>query len=264
MRAISIIIVLLLVAVAAFAETYNTPTIDGVVNIAPDDWDADDFAVDDPSDDCRYAPNDPDMDDLYITWDADSLYVGIVTARPPGGFGNGYLIFIDTDAQNGITGATDFTSADYYPRRITFSTMGADVVMGAWNLGGPFMKFCQDPTSTTDVPEQHAVSDTSVKHIEVAVSWNGLFGLGVRAVPANTTLRFIAAIVGGDGTGAYDAMPTSSTGLESDPETPFDAETELDVYYEAVVDNNGDGVPDTGYSPVESTSWGRIKGMFTE
>jgi hypothetical protein len=264
MRACLPLLILLLVVGTALPETYNTPTIDGTVSIDPDDWDASDLAVNDPDDDCRYAPGDPDMDDLYVTWDADSLYVGIVTARPPGGYGNGYVLFMDFDAQAGITGATDFTNANFYARKITFSTMGADVVMGAWNLEGPFLKFCSDPTSTTDVPEQRTASNTDVRHIEAAVSWNGLYGLGRGNVPEGTTLRFIAAIVGGDGSGAYDAMPTSSTGLESDPGTPWDATTDLDVYSEAIVDANNDGIPDVGYSPVEPATWGEIKSRFSE
>jgi hypothetical protein len=258
------LLIVLLAVGTALPETYNTPTIDGTVNIDPADWDASDLAIDDPDDDCRYAPDDADMDDLYVTWDADSLYVGMTTSRPPGGYGNGYVLFIDFDAQNGITGATDFTDADFYPRHITFSTMGADVVMGAWNLEGAFLKFCSDPTSTTDVPEQYTASNTEVRHIEAAVSWNGLYGLGRGNVPEGTTMRFIAAIVGGDGSGAYDAAPNTTTGIESNPATPYDATTDLDVYYEAIVDANNDGIPDVGYSPVEPVTWGEIKSRFSE
>jgi hypothetical protein len=255
----------LLVAASAPAVTYNTPVIDGTVNIAPDDWDASDLAAADPDSDCRYYPSDPDMVDLYVTWDADSLYIGLVTARPPGTFGDGYVLYIDFDAQNGVTGGTDFSSADFYPRHITFSTMGADVIMGAWNLGSPAFRFCSDPTSTSPVPESRALSASpAVLHLEGAISWNGLYGMGSGVVPNGTVLRFIAAIVGGDNSGAYDAMPTSSTGIESDPATPWDAYTDLDIYAETIVDGNNDGVPDAGYSPVESESWGRIKAMYGE
>lgn len=258
------VVVLLVAAGMAPAETYNTPTIDGVVNVAPSDWDADDLSVVDPTDDGRWYPSDPDLAELYVTWDADSLYVGIKTDRGPGGYGNGYLLFIDFDSQDGITGAIDFTSADFYPRKITFSTMGADVVMGAWNLEGAYLKFCSEAGVTTGVPEQHTASDTDVWHIEAAVSWNGLYGLGRGAVPTGTTLRLIAAIVGGDGSGAYDAMPTSTTGVESNPATPWDAVTDLDVYYEAVVDGNSDGIPDVGYTQIKTESWGNIKSLYGE
>ncbi len=252
---ISMAALALLVGEEALSKTYNTPTIDGHVTTEAGDWEADEWAVDDPIDDGRWYPSDPDLDDFYVTWDSDSLYVGITTDRGPGGFGNGYLLFIDTDAQNGITGATDFTNADFYPRRITFSTMGVDVVMGGWNLPVHFdVRHCSDPTNTTPVEGVHTQANPGWQHVEAAFSWDGLFGLGQGAVPPGTTLRFIASIVGGDGSGSYDALPTSSTASESDPATPWDAYTDLDVYFEVVVDADADGVPDEGWPPGGSIS----------
>lgn len=257
------IVLVLSMAAVVTAETYNTPTTDGAVAVAPDDWDVDELAADDPDTDCRYTGN-PDLDDLYITWDADSLYVGLVTAGPPSFYGNGYLLYIDFDAQNGVTGSTDFTSADYFPRRITLSTMGADVIMGSWNLATPFFRFYADPMNTTPVPGARAVSAYGVTHIEGAIPWNGLYGLGRSNVPAGTVLRFIGAIVGPDNSGAYDAIPTTTHGLESDPATPCDAYTDLDVFEEAIVDADYDGIPDAGYSVVEPLTWGRIKALFAD
>ncbi|MBD3348330.1 MAG: hypothetical protein GF400_03920 [Candidatus Eisenbacteria bacterium] len=258
-RKLLIAVTLAAVAVAcvALAKTYNAPTIDGRVEVDVDDWDADELGADDPTDDGRYG-GDAELDDLYVTWNADSLFVGMTTVRAPGGFGNGYVLFIDTDAQNGITGATDFTSADFYPRNITLSTMGADVMMGGWG-GGSFpldfgFKHCSEPTSTSDVENVEYAVNPGLRHVEFGVAWEDLFDTGERAVPEGTILRFVAAIVGGDGSGAYDAMPTSSTGLESDPDTPWDAYTDLDVYFEAVVDGDNDGVPDEGFPPGGSVS----------
>ena len=253
----AVILLVLLASLAATPKTYNTPTIDGHVTTDPGDWEADEWAVDDPDFDCRYVPNDADMDDLYVTWDADSLYVGVKTARAPGGYGNGYLLFIDTDAQSGITGATDFTASAYYPRRLTFSTMGVDVIVAGWNLPPVFdVKHIADLGNPTDVEGVRTVGQNTidVRHYEAAISWDGLFGLGRGAVPPGTTLRFVAAIVGGDNSGAYDAMPTTSTGVESNPGTPWDAYIDLDNYYEATVDANQDGTPDTGYPPGGSIS----------
>lgn len=249
---------------AALGITYNSPNVDGEVLVDPLDWDENDLAADDPDTDCRYYPSDGDCDAIYVTWDADSLYVGFKTTNGPGGFGNGYVLFIDTDAQAGITGATDFTDADFYARKITFSTMGADVVMGGWSFETPFdVRHCTDPTSTTPVSEFHTAYDAVALHVEAAISWNGLYGLGRGTVPNGTIMRFIAAVVGGDGTGAYDAVPTSSTGVESNPATPFDATTDLDIYFEAIVDGNLDGVPDEGFiSPAEQKTWGWIKRIF--
>jgi hypothetical protein len=253
------LLLVLLASLAASSKTYNSPTIDGHVTTDPGDWAADEWAVDDPNYDCRYVPNDPDMDDLYVTWDADSLYIGVTTSRPHGQYGNGYLLFIDTDAQNGITGTTDFTGSagSYYPRHITFSTMGVDVLIAGWNLPPALeVKHVVDVQNATDVEGARAVGQNTdeVRDFEGALSWDGLFGLGPGVVPAGTTLRFIGAIVGGDNSGAYDAMPTTTTGIESNPSTPWDAYTDLDNYYEAVVDANQDGVPDTGYPPGGSIS----------
>lgn len=240
---------------ALAARTYNSPYVDGHVTVAANDWDADELGVTDPANDCRYYPSDGDLTQLYVTWDADSLFVGVTTTNGPGTYGNGYLLFIDTDAQNGITGATDFTSANFYPRRVRFTAMGADVVMGGWNLPVTFdVRYCSNPAQTTPFTDVVTQCNPGWQHFEARFSWNGLFGLGQGVVPSGTTLRFIAAVVGGDGSGAYDAMPTSSTGVESSPATAWNAYTDLDRCHEVVVDGNGDGVPDAGYPPGGSIS----------
>jgi hypothetical protein len=265
---IPVLLLILVSSSAALALPYNSPLLDGHVTVGGsaggEDWESDEWAVDDSPYDNRWGSNDPDLDDLYVTWDFYALYFGITTDNVPSVYGNGYLLFIDTDAQSGITGATDLTDCDFYPQRITFSTMGVDVMYGVWNLDATTqdIKHCSDPTSTTSIDESYMVSDQWWRHIEVAVSWNGLYALGDGTVPPGTKLRFIAAVVGGPTSGAYDAMPNSSTGFETDPSNPWDAYTDLDVYYEVVVDGDGDGVPDAGVTPVGAASWGRIKSMF--
>ena len=255
-----LILLLLLAAQPALSNSYNRPTIDGRVSTLEGDWMSDELAAADPPDDNRWGSSDGDLVSLWVTWDADSLYVGVKTTNGPSGLGNGYLVFVDTDAQNGITGATDFGSADFYARQITFSTMGADAMMGVWNLdmGSLGIRHCSDPTATEVIEETYTQINPGFQHIEFGISWDGLYGLGEGVVPTGTTLRFIAAIVGGDGSGAYDAMPTSSTGAESDISTEWNAYTDLDVYVEVPVDANGDGVPDEGY-PAN----GKISGLVT-
>ena len=264
-HSVPMLLLSLVLASTALALPYNSPMPDGHVTVGDGDWELDEWAVDDSPYDCRWGSSDPDLDDLYVTWNSGILFFGITTTNLPSPYGSGYLLYIDTDAQNGITGATDFTDADFYARRITFSTMGADVLFGVWNLDPGIMdiRHCSDPTSTTPIYESYMQVDPWWQHIEVAVSWNGLYGLGDGNVPPGATLRFIAAIVGGPPSGAYDAMPTSSTGFETDPSNPWDAYTDLDVYYEAVVDANGDGTPDAFTTPVEVRTWGQIKSMFS-
>jgi hypothetical protein len=266
MRTLLSVLAVLAIVSAAFALPHNTPMIDGHVTVDPNDWDLDEWAVDDSPYDNRWGANDADLDDLYVTWDEYALYVGITTTNTHSVYGNGYLLYIDTDAQNGVTGATDFTYADFYPRNITFSTMGVDVLLGVWNLdvGTLDIRHCSDPTSTTPVEGTYTEIGPWWLHIETGMMWDGLYGLGNGVVPPGTTLRFIAAIVGGVDSGAYDAMPNTSTGVESDPGNPWYAYTDLDVYFEVVVDANGDGAPDTGVTPVVDQSWGRIKSLFLD
>ncbi len=256
--AAAVAVLVLLVAASALSNSYNTPTIDGRVTTELGDWKSDELAWRDPNNDNRYSPWDGDLVDLYVTWDADSLYVGVKTTNGPSGYGNWYLVFIDTDAQNGITGATDMGSADFNARKIRFSTMGADVMMGVKDLNMGIEDFgiwhCSDPTSMTVVDETYTQINPGFQHIEFGIDWNGIYGLGRAAVPPGTTVRVICAVTGGPGSGAYDALPTSSTGAESNSSTPWDAYTNLDLYVEFPVDADADGVPDTNYPPGGSIS----------
>ncbi|MCK4408963.1 MAG: hypothetical protein KAW67_02690, partial [Candidatus Eisenbacteria sp.] len=90
------------------------------------------------------------------------------------------------------------------------------------------------------------------------------YGLGAGVVPEGTILRFVAAVVGPENTGAFDALPTSTSGMESNPSTPEGATTDLDVFVEIPVDANLDGVPDTNYPPGGSISGTAALGDTTD
>jgi hypothetical protein len=260
-----LIVFFVLVAVStAPARDYNSPLVDGHVTVDASDWCIEEWAVDDSPYDCRWGCTDPDLDDLYVTWDSCAVYVGITTQNLPSMYGNWYLLYMDTDAQNGITGATDFTGADFCPRSITFSTMGVEALLAVENLdvGSISVRHCSDPMNTTAISEAFVATSAWWLHIEATIPWNGLYGLGDGVVPPGSTLRFIAVVAGGEPSGAYDAMPTSSTCCETDPELPWYEYTDLDVYYEAIVDADGDGVPDSGSTTTDAWSWGKVKNLF--
>jgi hypothetical protein len=260
---------LLAVAPIATGTTYNTPTIDGSVQVSSGDWDEDEIVIDDAADDSRYG--EADLDDLYLTWDATSLYVGLTTSLPPGSFGNGYVVFIDKDAhETTITGATDFTAADFYPRLVTFTDMGADIVIGGWSFQTTFdVRDCVDPTNTQPIAGATSAYNAGALSFEVAIPWSDIYG-GGGTVPVGAAIKVVAASVGGDGSGAYDAAPNSShdsdvdgTPDESDPDTAWDAYTDLDVFFEVVVDGDMDGVADDGRSiDIDPTTFGAIKALF--
>jgi hypothetical protein len=252
--AAAVAVLVLLVAASALSNSYNTPTIDGRVTTDPGDWQSDELAGRDPRDDCRHYPDQGDLRDLWVTWDETNLYFGVRTVNSPAN--NGYVLYIDEDAQEGITGATDFRSAAFYPRHVTFSTMGVDAIFGVWNLQ-PLtegIRHCDDLSVMSPVEGAYAEINPGIKHYEGVIPWDGLYGLGEGVVPEGTILRFVAAVVGGDNTGAFDALPTTTSGMESDPSTPDGAYTDLDLFIEIPVDIDEDGVPDTNYPPGGSIS----------
>ncbi|MCK4408850.1 MAG: hypothetical protein KAW67_02125, partial [Candidatus Eisenbacteria sp.] len=120
--AAAVSVLMLLAAAPALSNSWNTPDINGRVLVEEGDWDSDERAGTDPRDDCRFYPSQGDLRDLWVTWDETNLYFGVRTTNGPAS--NGYVLYIDKDGQEGITGATDFTAAAFYPRRVTFSTMG--------------------------------------------------------------------------------------------------------------------------------------------
>ncbi len=260
----AVAVLLLIAAVSAVANSYNTPNIDGRVTTQEGDWESDEWPGNDPQNDCRYYPTQGDLRDLWVTWDETNLYFGVRTVNGPAL--NGYTLYIDKDAQNGITGSTNFTSAAFYPRRITFSTMGVDAIFGVWNLqgGSEGIRHSDELVLMPAIDGAYAAINPGIKHYEGVIPWDGLYGLGEGVVPAGTVLRFIAAVVGVDNTGAFDAMPTSSSGMESDPATPDGATTDLDVYFEIPVDRDGDGVPDSNYPPGGSISGAVALGDTTD
>jgi hypothetical protein len=251
------VLLLFLAATGALhAETYNTPAINGSITISETDWDADDQVAADPPQDCRYD-SDTDIVDLYATWDADNLYIGFTVDGGPGGYGNGLVVYVDTDAQAGITGATDFDGAQFYPRRITFSTMGVDVIIGGWDGGASVLfdaRHCEDIMDMTPVEGFFAQWNPYTRHAEFRIPWEGIYGGDPGAVLPGTILRIIAASVGNDTSGAYDAAPSTSTGIEVNPATAWDAPTDLDVFVELVVDADENGISDEGFHLLGSIS----------
>ncbi|HEC83237.1 MAG TPA: hypothetical protein ENI46_01965, partial [Firmicutes bacterium] len=216
MRRYAFVLFAILVAGYAGATTYNSPQIDGTVSVGPSDWDEDEFLLDDANDDSRY--HEADIDDIYVTWDSTNFYIGVKTNLAPGGYGNGYVVFIDTDAHlASITGATDFTNANFYPRHITFSGMGADLVIGGWSFQSPFdVRYCSDPTRTQRVPAFVSNFNPGMRSFEVMIPWASIYPDAENVVAEGASLKIVVVSVGGDNSGAYDAAPNSSHDADGD------------------------------------------------
>ena len=167
MRKIGTCIFLVSAVFFAFAVPYNTPTIDGVITISPDDWDADELRGDDPADDSYWGTAN-DFDDIYLTWDADFIYFGLKYTVSD----NGMVLYIEASIDGGVV---DFNSTrgymGAYPRNITFpDSVGIDFFIGSWNGAGPFVYLAADSNSveiTSSCPT--ATGGNFVQ--EIAVPW---------------------------------------------------------------------------------------------
>ncbi len=256
MRRYAFVLFAILVAGYAGATTYNSPQIDGTVSVSPSDWDEDEFLLDDANEDSRY--HEADIDDIYVTWDSTNFYIGVKTNLAPGGYGNGYVVFIDTDAHlASITGATDFTNANFYPRHITFSGMGADIVIGGWSFQMPFdVRYCSDPTNAQSIPDFVSAFNPGMRSFEVMIPWSRIYPDAEGVVDEGAAMRIVAVSVGNDNSGAYDAAPNSSHDAdgdgvpdENDTDLHWDDYTDLDRFLEITIDVDNDGIPDENFPP---------------
>ncbi|MCD6417452.1 hypothetical protein J7M00_01550, partial [bacterium] len=243
MRKIGTCIFLVSAVFFAFAVPYNTPTIDGVITISPDDWDADELRGDDPADDSYWGTAN-DFDDIYLTWDADFIYFGLKYTVSD----NGMVLYIEASIDGGVV---DFNSTrgymGAYPRNITFpDSVGIDFFIGSWNGAGPFVYLAADSNSveiTSSCPT--ATGGNFVQ--EIAVPWGVIFDDVGGIVPPNLNLKVVGVIVGGDDYGAGDAVPDNPS--VDGGEGP----NLLTEYVEIPVDEDGDGIPDFSGEAVAGT-----------
>ncbi len=230
-RAIKSVFVL---AAFVYAAPYNTPSVDGTINIAPDDWDADELLVDDPLGDSYWGSNN-DIDDVFLTWDAQYLYLGIRFTVSD----NGMVLYVESGLPGGVT---DFSSARGYrgafPRNIRFpSDCGIDLMIGSWNGEGPYVYLLAD-SSSTDVTSSCIVATGGGFEQEVAVPWELIYSSASGVVQAGAELRVVCVIVGGDDYGGCDAAPDNSS-IDGGA-GPHD----INQLASVLVDADGDGIPD--------------------
>ncbi len=237
---------LLLAAVPALADPLHTVTVDGTITADGADWVPADLVVDDTAD---YGANlSADFYRLWVTWDADSLYVGtqyLASNRT-------VLLLLDAGLQSGLT---DAALLDSVPRAVSLPAgRSIDYVVaqshGAFNdVGTPVLYRVTGPDGgVADLSgEMHAaqtfsLSPPGAKRLpawyttELAVAWSTLYPDGV---PPHATLRLAGIVAGNaDGDPAEDVAPDNTT----PGETP--GSLLLEHLHVSIVDIDGDGVVD--------------------
>ncbi len=220
--------------------TYAKPNIDGRIQIGENDWRENWLIVDDPIGDSRWTLVN-EFDDLFMTWDADSLYLGAKYTL----INNTLQIFIDCGLP---TGETDFNSNRGYlgafPRNFRFrSEDNIDLMVAAWNREKPRVFKIVDSNS---VEISNGCSRSGTTEAEVANSWNSIYNLGPGKVLPYSKLKIVGVISGGENWGAGDAAPANCDVELCPPgnDTLYAGPDSLITLYIAEIDKNGDGIPD--------------------
>jgi len=238
----------------AGATTYNgSIVVDGDLS----DFAADEQTPGDPAGDSAYGANN-DLSGLFITWDKTKLYIGAAYVA----WGTGVMLLLEAGKSGG---ATDLCSPGYagaFPANV--QGPGFDLLVG-WYVSDtaatptPFV-FTLGQSSSTDITTQSGVAiklketvdTTAQRHdgtLELALPWEVLYGLGPGKVPAGVKLRLVVALRGKqDGDGLGDVSPD-----QPQPVAPGScgsgASNLLASFHEVTVDQDGDGVPEAGWSP---------------
>ncbi|MCF8243224.1 MAG: DUF1939 domain-containing protein [Melioribacteraceae bacterium] len=221
--------------------TFGKPTIDGTVNLSPDDWLEDWLLAADDSEDGAWNPGSPvdnELFNVYATWDADSIYLGIDYILNDDY--NTLMIYIEAGLDGGVT---DFNSnrgynGDYAKNFLFTSENAIDFFAADYFTAAPTF-FAIDSNQSVNITDLiNGKRGAAGKDMEMAVAWNDIYGLGAGIIPANVKLKLVALIAGGLNYGAGDSAPDN-------PDVDGDAGPDSLINLAALSpDEDGDGYPD--------------------
>ena len=236
-------IFLFLIPLILLAEPYNSPTIDGTISVSPDDWDSTELVVEDPNDDSYWGTTN-DFHNIWLTWDANFLYLGLEFTVSD----NAMIVYIETGISGGVS---DFNStrgySGAYPRNITFpDSIGIDLMVADWNGATPSVFKISDSSSAEITSSCLSASGDSYQQ-EIAIPWNTIYPDAENIVLDGARLKIVGVIAGGDNYGACDAAPDNAS--VDGGEGPH----LLDNLITIAVDSDSDGIPDYSGSAVSGT-----------
>lgn len=275
-RRAALVLALLLGVSRAGATTYNSPTVDGVPpstgeTSADPSWQSDELLFEDPIGDSAWGPFN-DLHGLWVTWDADGLYVSVQGALWDAATGigaNSANLYIDVDygQDTGIgdlslinANALNAVSRNFWRPLTVGAGFGADWGYTSWagrfDLGfldirdpqAPVNLFqgvdgSSNPTNTSAQGVIEARNQANNRGYELFIPWTVFYeDLPAGQVPPNTQIALVVAQVGGG----------DSLSPESIPDGAESRAIERPVVF--TVDGNGDGVPDRDWPPTGSIS----------
>ena len=242
MKRVSILAFIMLAGFLIFGAPFTTPIIDG--NMA--DWNSDEVRG---SND--YNPwGESDLKSVWITWDADNLYVGMVATC----VNNKLTLYLDVDPGAG-TGINDFTNSDQYSWQgnnlktgTELTEFGVDFTCETegsgfhqvWKYDASQNKFNEVTTSCQVVWNGDGTSTTGY---EAAIPWSVLYPNGF---PTGAKIRLMANLHNNQDSGywASDDIIPDSNRTNGTYDSSNGAWTSVPDYIEIVIDADNDGQPD--------------------
>jgi hypothetical protein len=237
-RAGLVIVALLFPPLAAHATTANSLSGRIVIDGMLDDYDADEFVLDDSSTvtesatDSRWG-NDNDIARVALTWDRTYLYIG-VEART-------FDSFLELFISNRAGGLTTLENAGEFRRAIE---LPSPVNLIALAEPGRIPDVARaDDSHPFALVDRGAINvamhgeRTGPVGFEMAVPWS-MLSIG-------QPVKLVATITGETGTGAGDSAPDASTSMDTDR---F-ARAVIDRLLSVVADTDRDGLADIGIAP---------------
>ncbi len=218
-------------------NTYAKPQIDGIIEQRDADW-RDDWLIinDDEEDGTDNYTNSPENDiyNIFATWDSDSLYIG---AEYTNDENHSFLIYMDAGLDGGVT---NFNSKnDYlgdYPFNFRFEAQSSMDYFFIQNEAEPYNFFeCYNQRTTSLKNKVNCIINKQRQSMELAVSWDDIYGFGAGIIPQNAELKIVSVIAGEENMGAIDIAPNNEQAAETDS---------LIILSTITPDLNGDGIPD--------------------
>jgi MYXO-CTERM domain-containing protein len=245
----------LLVSGAVWGTTYHSVSVDG--NLA--DFTSDETTAGDGVCDSLYG-TDNCLSTLYVTWDAQTLYLGFDYKMQ----GGAVMYLVDAGKAGG---ATNLCPGSGYSGSFPANVQGAgfNLMVAFWVDQAnptvkpvPFVFALSSSGSTLLTTEANGVLvslvetvnvDKRTGSVEAAIPWDAIYGLGSGKVPANAKLKIAGVIRGkNDGDGLGDVSPNQTNAASNMVCTDGNANY-LDKFIEETVDANGDQTPEVGWAP---------------
>ncbi|PKN00568.1 MAG: hypothetical protein CVU78_00395 [Elusimicrobia bacterium HGW-Elusimicrobia-2] len=187
------------------------------------------------------------IDALYVTWDADNLYIGVNYKLDDCGM----LLYLDTDY--GLSsGFDDLTKIDTWNKGAKFSAGGflPDFMYGSWDGdGGSFYQITSSLSASGVSANCKTDFSSYAPGTEISIGWDTLFPSGF---PAGTKIAMFCSLA--DGTAlALDCAPDNIAVV-----LPL-----VDTCTVINCDSNSDGVPDSLSSSNFEISYVRMAKIFS-